>query len=123
MARKPGFLQKLFAYTARAAAEPIQDATQNVIEAAKAKGRSALDITIFVLVGLVGYVFVFLGLALLLEAHLGLAPALLLIGGVHVAVGVIGVIALVKRKGKVDPQPVGEPAQPTLMPETLPPSA
>ena len=103
--RKP-LLFRLFELGARAVKEPVQTASQSLIEnakdGAKAVGRSALDYTIFVLIGVVGYVFVFLGLALVLEAHLGLAPALLLIGGVHVAVGVTGVIVLKRRKARAE---------------------
>jgi hypothetical protein len=78
--RKP-LLFRLFELGARAVREPVQEASQSLIEnakdGAKAVGRSALDYTIFVLIGLVGYVFVFLGLALVLQSTLGLAPALM----------------------------------------------
>lgn len=103
--RKP-LLFRLFELGARAVREPVQEASQSLIEnakdGAKAVGRSALDYTIFVLIGLVGYVFVFLGLALVLQSSLGLAPALMWIGGVHVVVGIAGVMVLKRRKARQD---------------------
>ncbi len=99
-------LFRLFEIGARAVKEPVQEASQALIEnakdGAKAVGRSALDYTIFVLIGLVGYVFVFLGLAFVLQSALGLAPALMLIGGIHVTVGVAGVMVLKRRKARAE---------------------
>ena len=107
-------LFRLFELGARAVKEPVKEASETLIESAKdnakAVGRSALDYTIFVLIGIVGYVFVFLGLALVLQAQLGLAPALMLIGGIHVIVGVGGVIVLRKRKSKDDDAAPEDPA-------------
>ena len=97
-------LFRLFELGARAVKEPVKEASESLIEnakdGAKAVGKSALDYTIFVLIGIVGYVFVFLGLALVLQQALGLAPALMLIGGIHVVVGVGGVLVLRKRKSQ-----------------------
>ncbi len=102
--RRP-LLFRLFELGARAVREPVKEASESLIEnakdGAKAVGKSALDYTIFVLIGLVGYVFVFLGLAFVLQSALGLAPALMLIGGIHVAVGVAGVMVLRKRKAQL----------------------
>lgn len=122
--RKP-LLFRLFEIGARAVKEPVQEASQALIEnakdGAKAVGRSALDYTIFVLIGLVGYVFVFLGLALVLQSALGLAPALMLIGGIHVAVGVAGVIVLKRRKARLEAPKEDVLASDELAP-VLPPS-
>lgn len=102
-------LFRLFELGARAVKEPVKEASETLIESAKdnakAVGRSALDYTIFVLIGIVGYVFVFLGLALVLQAALGLAPALMLIGGIHVVVGVAGVMVLRNRKKEPEVDP------------------
>jgi Flp pilus assembly protein TadB len=101
-------LFRLFELGARAVKEPVKEASETLIESAKdnakAVGRSALDYTIFVLIGIVGYVFVFLGLALVLQSALGLAPALMLIGGIHVVVGVAGVMVLRNRKKEPEAQ-------------------
>lgn len=105
MAKRP-LLFRLFELGARAVKEPVKEASENLIEnakdsavsTAKVVGKTALDYTIFVLIGLVGYVFMFLGLAFILRDSLGLAPALLIIGGVHVIVGVTGVVLRSRRK-------------------------
>ena len=75
----------------------VETVSQNVVAGAKAMGRSALDVTIFVLIGLVGYVFVMLGVAWLLATHLEMFATLFILGGAHVAVGTIGVVVLVRR--------------------------
>ncbi len=75
----------------------VQEVHRDVVTGAKAMGKSALDVTIFVLVGLVGYVFVMLGLAWLVAPYLGMPVTLLVIGGAHVAVGTIGVIKRVRK--------------------------
>ena len=103
--RPRGLLGRFVSYALRAAAKPVQEASQDVITGAKAAGRSALDITIFVIIGLVGYVFVLLGLGLLLAPVLGFPVAILLLGAPHLIVGVIGVIVQVRRKRA----PVSEP--------------
>jgi hypothetical protein len=106
-AEKPSLLSRFVAGAIATVATPVAAVSQNVVANAKAMGRSALDVTIFVLVGIVGYVFVMLGLAWLLARHLGMPATLLLIGGVHVVVGVIGVVVLVRRAPSEEPEPTG----------------
>ena len=96
--RPRGLLGRFVSYALRAAAKPMQEASQDVVAGAKAAGRSALDITIFVVIGLVGYVFVLFGLGLLLAPVLSFPLASLLLGAPHLVVGVIGVLVQVRRK-------------------------
>ena len=96
--RPRGLLGRFVSYALRAAAKPVQEASQDVVAGAKAAGRSALDITIFVVIGLVGYVFVLLGLGFLLAPVLGFPLAILLLGVPHLVVGVVGVLVQVRRK-------------------------
>jgi hypothetical protein len=96
--RPRGLLRRLMAYAATAVAPSVESVSQTVVEGAKDMGKAALDITIFVLIGLVGYVFVMLGLALVLGPQFGAGPTLLVIGGIHLVIGVLGVIVLVRRK-------------------------
>jgi hypothetical protein len=103
-------LGRFVSYALRAAAKPVQAASQDVVAGAKAAGRSALDITIFVVTGLVGYVFVLFGVGLLLAPVLGFPIAILLLGAPHLLVGVIGVTVLVRRKRSPAPAPAAEEA-------------
>lgn len=99
--RPVGLMRRLVASALAMAAPSVQEVSRDVVTGAKASamamGKSALDVTIFVLVGLVGYVFVMLGVAWLVAPHLGMPLTLLVIGGAHVAVGTIGVIVRVRR--------------------------
>ena len=94
------FLSRLAQVAVAALAPHVEVAQHNVIEQAKEVGDKALDVTIFVLVGLVGYVFAMLGLAWVLAPHLGMPGTFFAIGGAHIAVGVTGVIVRLKRKEK-----------------------
>ena len=110
--RPAGLLRRLVATAVAMVATPVEVVSRDVVAGAKAMGRSALDVTIFVLVGLVGYVFVMLGAAWLLAAYLGMPATLLVIGGAHVAVGVVGVVVQVRRSSAssaTEPATVSEP--------------
>ena len=122
--RPRGLLGRFVSYALRAAAKPVQAASQDVVAGAKAAGRSALDITIFVIIGLVGYVFVLLGAGLLLAPVLSFPLAMLLLGAPHLVVGVLGVIVLVRRKRSAAPPVVDEnAAAPTPRSDVTEPAA
>lgn len=111
--RRPvGLLRRLVTGVLTMAAPSVHEVKRDVVASAKTMGKSALDVTIWVLVGLVGYVFVMLGIAWLIAAHAGMPVTLLVIGGVHVAVGTIGVIWRVRKKSAT---PAPSPPKPVAV--------
>lgn len=91
-----GLLKNLLK-TAVASVQPdveqkVETVKQDVVANAKAIGGKALDVTIFVLVGIVGYVLCMLALCWLLARVITMPGALGAIGGIHVIVGVYGVM-------------------------------
>ncbi len=104
--RPVGLMRRLVAGAFAMAAPSVHEVRRDVVASAKTMGKSALDVTIWVLVGLVGYVFVMLGIAWLIAAYAGMPATLLIIGGVHVAVGTTGVILRVRKSNAAAPSPV-----------------
>ncbi len=108
-----GLLNRLGKRMKQVATPSIEAVSQNIVVEARAFGMSALGVTTFVLVGIVGYVFAMLGIVWLLAGSLGMPAALFLIGGIHLVVGVIGTLVLVRVARTLDVKAALMGAEPT----------
>jgi hypothetical protein len=105
-----GFLKRLVQTAVDAVQPNVEEVKQDVVANAKAFGGKALDVTIFVLVGIVGYVLCMLALCWLLAPLITMPGALAAIGGIHVAIGVYGVVRRLRAdeaKAHVEPTEAG----------------